>query len=189
MVCSLVRAGVGRGRSPRAPAGSPCQTCASGAPRRLSHRGIPGRRPGLRLPGDRGHHGHTDRDRDVAASPCPPSAPRRPPGSRSQRPSGREAAGKEDRRYAGQSRAQRAGPVMAARPDILRAVARPARTSALARPAGLAWPRLPAWAELATLGAGYAAYALVRLAPYAARRAERRLHLTVEPYLNHLAGA
>ena len=52
---------------------------------------------------------------------------------------------------------------MAARPDILRAVARPMRTSALARPAGLAWPRLPAWAELATLGAGYAAYALVRL--------------------------
>jgi len=89
---------------------------------------------------------------------------------------------------------------MAARPDILRAVARPMRTSARARPAGLAWPRLPAWAELATLGAGYAAYALVRLAPHSARRAafghavqlwqaERRLHLTVEPYLNHLAGA
>ena len=36
------------------------------------------------------------------------------------------------------------------------------RTSALARPAGLAWPRLPAWAELATLGAGYAAYACQR---------------------------
>ena len=89
---------------------------------------------------------------------------------------------------------------MAARLDILRAVARPMRTSALARPAGLAWPRLPAWAELATLGAGYAAYALVRLAVHSARRAafghaiqlgqaERHLHLTVEPYLNHLARA
>src|SRR5262249_57463125 len=68
------------------------------------------------------------------------------------------------------------------------------------RGAGLPWPRRPAWAELATLGAGYAAYALVRLAVHSARRAafghaeqlwqaERRLHLTVEPYLNHLAGA
>ena len=51
---------------------------------------------------------------------------------------------------------------MAARPDIRRAVARPMRTSALARPAGRAWPRRPAWSELATLGAGYAAYACQR---------------------------
>ncbi|MBO0818437.1 MAG: phosphatase PAP2 family protein, partial [Actinobacteria bacterium] len=89
---------------------------------------------------------------------------------------------------------------MAARPGELRAILRPTRTSVRARRAGLAWPRLPVAAELTTLGAGYAAYALVRLAPHSARRAafghaaqlwqaERRLHLTVEPYLNHLAGA
>lgn len=89
---------------------------------------------------------------------------------------------------------------MAARPDVPRVVPRPVRTPAPARPVGLAWPRLPASAELATLGAGYAAYALVRFALHSARRAafghasqlwqtERRLHLTVEPYLNHLAGA
>ena len=51
---------------------------------------------------------------------------------------------------------------MAARPYLLRAVARPMRTSALAHPASRACPRLPAWAELATLGAGYAAYACHR---------------------------
>jgi hypothetical protein len=59
---------------------------------------------------------------------------------------------------------------------------------------------LPAAAELATIGAGYAAYSLVRLAIRASRqaafahaaqlwRSERRLHLTAEPYLNHLAAA
>ena len=67
-----------------------------------------------------------------------------------------------------------------------------------ARRAGLTWPRLPAAAELATIGAGYAAYSLVRLAIRASRpaafahaaelwQAERRLHLTAEPCLNHLA--
>ena len=55
-------------------------------------------------------------------------------------------------------------------------------------------------AELATIGAGYAAYSLIRLAIRAGHQvafthaaelwhAERRLHLTVEPYLNHLAAA
>ena len=72
--------------------------------------------------------------------------------------------------------------------------------TAAARQAGLAWPRLPAVAESATIGAGYAAYSLIRLAIRAGHRvafthaaelwhAERRLHLTVEPYLNHLAAA
>jgi PAP2 superfamily len=67
-----------------------------------------------------------------------------------------------------------------------------------ARRAGLAWPRLPAIAELATIAAGYAAYSLVRLAIRAGHQvafthaaqlwqAERRLHLTAEPFLNHLA--
>jgi hypothetical protein len=59
---------------------------------------------------------------------------------------------------------------------------------------------LPAAAEVAIIGAGYLAYALVRLAVRAGRhaafvhaaelwRAERWLHLDVEPSLNHLASA
>jgi hypothetical protein len=78
--------------------------------------------------------------------------------------------------------------------------ARPVTATAPARRAGLAWPRLPAAAELATIGAGYAGYALVRLAIHADRhaafahaawlwQAERRMHLRIEPWLNHLAAA
>ena len=74
------------------------------------------------------------------------------------------------------------------------------RQSAPPRRAGLTWPRLPAAAEVAIIGAGYLAYALVRLAVRAARhaafvhaaelwRAERWLHLDVEPSLNHLVAA
>ena len=81
-----------------------------------------------------------------------------------------------------------------------RAGVRPVIASPPARRAGLTWPRLPAAAELATIGAGYAAYSLVRLAIRAGRpaafahaaqlwQAERLLHLTAEPYLNHLAAA
>src|SRR5262249_55741800 len=66
--------------------------------------------------------------------------------------------------------------------------------------AGRAGPPLPATAELATIGAGYGAYALVRLAIHADRhaafghaaqlwQAERHVRLTVEPYLNHLTAA
>jgi hypothetical protein len=83
---------------------------------------------------------------------------------------------------------------MAARLRVLRSGPAPARRS------GLTWPRLPANAELAIIGAGYAGYALVRLAIRAGRAAafahaaqlwgaERRLHLTVEPFLNHLTAA
>jgi len=86
---------------------------------------------------------------------------------------------------------------MTARAEASRAGARPVTATAAAHRAGLAWPRLPAAAELATIGAGYGAYALVRLAIRAGRhaafghaawlwRAERRMHLTVEPYLNHV---
>ena len=68
------------------------------------------------------------------------------------------------------------------------------------RRVSLAWPRLPAAAEVAIVAAGYAGYALVRLAVRASRpaaiahaaglwRAERWLHLDVEPPLNHLAAA
>jgi hypothetical protein len=68
------------------------------------------------------------------------------------------------------------------------------------RRVGLAWPRLPAAAEVAIVAAGYAGYALVRLAVRASRpaaiahaaglwRAERWLHLGIEPSLNHLAAA
>ena len=74
------------------------------------------------------------------------------------------------------------------------------RQPAPARRAGLTWPRLPAAAEVAITGAGYLAYALVRLAVRAGRhaafvhaaelwRAERWLHLDAEPSLNHLAAA
>ncbi len=76
----------------------------------------------------------------------------------------------------------------------------PAAGTASARRAGLTWPRLPAAAELATIGAGYAAYALVRLAIRAGHQAafahaawlwrvERWLHLNIEPSLNHLTVA
>ena len=68
------------------------------------------------------------------------------------------------------------------------------------RRVSLAWPRLPAAAEVAIVAAGYAGYALVRLAVRASRpaaaahaaglwRAERWLHLDIEPSLNHLAAA
>jgi len=67
------------------------------------------------------------------------------------------------------------------------------------RRVGLAWPRLPATAEVAIVAAGYAGYALVRLAVRASPaaiahaaglwRAERWLHLDIEPSLNHLAAA
>ena len=78
--------------------------------------------------------------------------------------------------------------------------ARPVTATAPAHRAGLAWPRLRAAAELATIGAGYGGYALVRLAIHADRhaafghaaqlwQAERRIRLTVEPYLNHLTAA
>src|SRR5262249_7008934 len=68
------------------------------------------------------------------------------------------------------------------------------------RRVSLAWPRLPAAAEVAIVAAGYAGYALVRLAVRASRpaaiahaaelwRAERWLHLHIELSLNHLAAA
>ena len=68
------------------------------------------------------------------------------------------------------------------------------------RRVSLAWPRLPAAAEVAIVAAGYAGYALVRLAVRASRpdaiahaaglwRAERWLHVDIEPSLNHLAAA
>ena len=66
--------------------------------------------------------------------------------------------------------------------------------------AGMAAAVAATAAELATIGAGYAAYSLIRLAIRAGHQAafthaaelwhaEQRLHLTVEPYLNHLAAA
>jgi len=89
---------------------------------------------------------------------------------------------------------------MAARREESPAGARPVTVTAPACRSGLAWPRLPAIAELATIGTGYAAYALVRLAIHSGRhsafghaaqlwQAERHVHLTVEPFLNHLTAA
>jgi PAP2 superfamily len=106
----------------------------------------------------------------------------------------------------------------AARPRVAARAYGVAVTSAWARPRGaragtglvpgpvrnrrvsLAWPRLPAAAEVAIVAAGYAGYALVRLAVRASRpdaithaaglwRAERWLHVDIEPSLNHLAAA
>ena len=68
------------------------------------------------------------------------------------------------------------------------------------RRVSLAWPRLPAAAEVAIVAAGYFGYALVRLAVRAGRRAaaahaaglwhtERWLRVDVEPWLSHLAAA
>jgi hypothetical protein len=65
---------------------------------------------------------------------------------------------------------------------------------------GLAWRRLPAGLELATIGAGYGAYSLVRGSLPAHRteayahagqlwRAEQWLHINIEPALNHFASA
>jgi PAP2 superfamily len=89
---------------------------------------------------------------------------------------------------------------MAARLQVSPACVRPVTGTAAARRAVLAWPRLPSAAELATIGAGYAGYSLIRLAIRAGHQvafthaaelwhAEPRLHLTVEPYLNHLSAA
>ena len=52
-----------------------------------------------------------------------------------------------------------------------RASIRPVTVTAPACRAGLAWPRLPAAAELATTRAGYLGYALARLAIHADRHA------------------
>jgi hypothetical protein len=57
---------------------------------------------------------------------------------------------------------------MAARLEAPRAGVRPVTVTAPARRAGMACPRLPAVAELATVGAGYLGYALVRLAIHVA---------------------
>ena len=68
------------------------------------------------------------------------------------------------------------------------------------RRVSLAWPRLPAAVEVALIAVGYLGYALVRLAVKASRtaafahaaelwRAERAMHLDIEPSLNHLAAA
>jgi hypothetical membrane protein len=55
---------------------------------------------------------------------------------------------------AGQGPRPQAGPVRAARLEVPRAGVLPVTVTAPARRAGLAWPRLPAVAELATIGAG-----------------------------------
>lgn len=89
---------------------------------------------------------------------------------------------------------------MAAHLEAPPAAARPVTPKARAPRSGLVWPRLPAVAELATVGAGYFGYALVRLAIHADRhtafahaaqlaQAERHLQLRIEPWLNGLAAA
>jgi len=87
-----------------------------------------------------------------------------------------------------------------ARPGTARAGAALVPGPGRGRRVSLAWPRLPAAVEVATIAAGYAGYALVRLTVRASRRAafahaaglwrvERWLHLDPEPSLNHLTAA
>ena len=76
---------------------------------------------------------------------------------------------------AGQGLPPRAGPATAARLEASRTGVRPVTALVPARRAGLTWPRLPAAAGLATIGAGYAAYSLVRLAIRATARPRSRI--------------
>ena len=87
-----------------------------------------------------------------------------------------------------------------ARPRAARAGAALAPGSGRNRRVSLAWPRLPAAIELGLIAVCYLGYALVRLAVKAGRtaafanaaepwRAERLMHLDIEPSLNHLAAA
>jgi hypothetical protein len=87
-----------------------------------------------------------------------------------------------------------------ARPRPARAGTAPAPEPSRNHRVSLAWPRLPAAAEVAIVVVGYVGYALVRLAVRASRtaatahaawlwRTEQRLHLDIEPSLNHLAAA
>ena len=87
---------------------------------------------------------------------------------------------------------------MTARLEAPRTGIRPVTVTAPARRAGLAWPRPPAVAELATIGAGYLGYVLVPLAIHANRhaafahaaqpwQAQRRMHPRNERWLTGLA--
>src|SRR5262249_15850723 len=62
------------------------------APRNLPHHGVPRRRRGLHLPGDRQHHANTAGYRDVTAAPRPSAAARPSPRLRCHAPSGYGAA-------------------------------------------------------------------------------------------------
>jgi hypothetical protein len=86
------------------------------------------------------------------------------------------------------------------RPRTARTGTAPAPGPGRGRRVSLAWPRLPAAVEVATIVIGYLGYALVRLAVKASHtsafahaaqlwRAERAMHLNIEPSLNHLAAA
>jgi len=86
------------------------------------------------------------------------------------------------------------------RPGTARAGAALAPGPGRSRRVSLAWPRLPAAVEVGIIAVSYVGYALVRLAVKAGRtpafahaaglwRAERLMHLDIEPSLNHLAAA
>ncbi len=62
---------LGRGRGDRPPAGQRRQGGAAGDPRGLPSGGLPRRRRGLLLPGDRRHHEDTRRHRDEPTAPWP----------------------------------------------------------------------------------------------------------------------
>src|SRR5450756_1759472 len=72
----LQRAAVRRGGGSGQPARLRRQGRAAVHRGRVPDRGVPGRRRGLRLQGDRGDHGDADRHRDVATAPRAPPAAR-----------------------------------------------------------------------------------------------------------------
>ncbi len=73
-VAHLERAALRRDGSARPPARLGRQGRAAGAARGLPPRGLPRRRRGLRVQGDRRDHGYADRHRDVAPAPRPQAA-------------------------------------------------------------------------------------------------------------------
>ncbi len=83
-VAHLDRPEVRGGRGARAPPRQRRQGRAAEAPRGLPARGLPRRRRGIPLQGDRRDHGHPHRHRDVPAAPGPSSAARDARGLRPQ---------------------------------------------------------------------------------------------------------
>ena len=86
-VAHLERPALGRDRGARPPARQRRQEGPAADPRGVPHGGLPRRRRGLRLQGDRGDHGHAHRHRHV------PAAPRPAPAARARSPTTRGSAG------------------------------------------------------------------------------------------------
>ena len=103
-VAHVDRPEVGRDGGARAPPRLRGQGRPAAAARGVPARGLPRRRGGLRLQGDRRDHGHADRHRDVAAAPRATPAARHALGLR---PHQRPAAGRARRDQGGRVMSQR----------------------------------------------------------------------------------